>query len=94
MKSQVLMLLTEFVAKHGNAWVAILSFLREPQAEMRSAVVFEDMVDVCDFGILTAQVPVLTTRQDIKQSIAYDLSAEQLQHLEDTLRSLFEDLEY
>ncbi|KAJ6083697.1 hypothetical protein N7467_007832 [Penicillium canescens] len=45
-KSRALTFGSDFVLQHGNSWICILSFLKEPQQEIRSAVVFEDMVDV------------------------------------------------
>jgi hypothetical protein len=47
-KSQALSLGRDFVVRHGDLWVCLLVFLKESQQEIRSAVVFEDMVDVSE----------------------------------------------
>ncbi|KAJ5955491.1 hypothetical protein N7501_009770 [Penicillium viridicatum] len=55
-KSQALSLGSDFVVRHGNSWICLLIFLKEAHQEIRSAVVFEDMVDdikqsvECDFS--------------------------------------------
>jgi hypothetical protein len=46
--AEFVMLATRLAEQHGKVWITILCFLGEPEGGRKSAIIFEDMIDVGD----------------------------------------------